>query len=172
MDKDLIEQYKQEMMNMYRISKPIPVQTTAIQNSPPNNSPNEPTTDGTGGLVAVVTTFRQLYPVPNARVTVFTGNIEDKQIVATDVTDQSGRTGVIRLDTPSKQLSQQADRNNLPYANYNMLVEADGYIDNIHLNIPVFSGVTSIQGSNMMLIETAGTDKDAQIFNEGIEYNL
>ena len=53
-----------------------------------------------------------------------------------------------------------------------MLVEADGYIDNIHLNIPVFSGVTSIQGSDMMLIETAGADKDAQIFNEGIDYNL
>lgn len=170
MDKSLIEQYKQEMMNMYRTGKTVPVQTNITET--PKNTTSQSTTDDTGGLVAVVTTFRRLYPVPNARVTVFTGNTEDKQVIATEVTDQSGRTGVIRLDTPSKELSQQADRNNLPYASYNMLVEADGYIDNIHLNIPVFSGVTSIQGSDMMLIETAGADKDAQIFNEEIDYNL
>lgn len=165
MDKRLIEEYKKQMLNMYKTGITIPVQTTVEKNE-------SSMADGIGGLVAIVTSLRRLYPVPNAKVTVFTGNIEDKQIVATDVTDSSGRTGVIRLNTPIKEQSQQADRNALPYASYNMLVEADGYIDNIHLNVPVFSGVVSLQGSDMMLIETAGVDKDAQIFNEEIDYNL
>lgn len=166
MDKSLIEQYKKEMLDMYKL-KAIPTQITATQTEVPIDS-----NDGKGGLVAIVTSLRRLYPVPNARVTVFTGNIEDKQVIATATTDQSGRSGVITLNTPPKEESQQADRNALPYASYNMLVEADGYIDNIHLNIPVFSGVTSLQSSDMMLLETAGVDKDAQIFNEGIDYNL
>ena len=165
MDKNLIEEYKRQMLNMYKAGKSLPVQTAVPQRE-------DSTSDGMGGLVAIVTSLRRLYPVPNARVTVFTGNMEDKQIVATDITDSSGRTGVIRLNTPPKEQSQQADRNALPYASYNMLVEADGYIDNIHINIPVFSGVVSLQSSDMMLIETAGVDKDAQIFNEGIDYNL
>ena len=164
MDKSVIEEYKNKMLNMYKTGKIIPAQVSVEK----ENSID----DGTGGLVAIVTSLRRLYPVANAKVTVFTGNIENKQIVATDITDSSGRTDVIRLSTPLKEQSQQADRNALPYSNYNMLVEADGYIDNIHLNIPVFSGVTSLQGSDMMLIETAGVDKDAQIFNEGIDYNL
>ena len=165
MDKSLIDEYKKRMLNMYKKGSAIPVQTE-VKNE------NKNIDDTTGGLVAIVTTFRQLYPVANAKVTVFTGNIEDKQVIATEVTDSSGRTGVIKLNAPPREESQQSDRNALPYASYNMLVEADGYIDNIHLNIPVFSGVTSLQGSNMMLIETAGVDKDAQIFDEGIDYNL
>ena len=55
---------------------------------------------------------------------------------------------------------------------YGMMVQADGYIDNVHLNIPVFSGVTSIQGSDMMLVETAGIDKGPQIFDELQQFTL
>ncbi len=175
MDRDLIEKYKNEMINLYRTGKTVSVQTVPMPTASmttPDAEAQTPVPDSKGGLVAIVTTLRRLYPVTNARVTVFSGNIEDKQIIATDTTDESGRTGIFTLDTPSKSQSQQADRNALPYASYNMLVEADGYIDNIHLNIPVFSGVTSLQGSDMMLIETAGADKDAQIFNEGIDYDL
>lgn len=171
MDRKIVEKYKNEMLNMYRTTRAVPTVT-----EPDMQIPTAPqvsvTDDSRGGLVAIVTTVRNLYPVPNARVTVFTGNIDDKQIVATDVTDSSGRTGIFNLKTPSRELSQQADRNALPYAVYNMMVEADGFIDNIHLNIPVFGGVTSLQRSDMILIETAGVDKDAQIFNEGERYDL
>ena len=171
MDRKIVEKYKNEMLSMYRATRAVPTVSEADMQAPVTPQASEED-DNTGGLVAIVTTIRNLYPVPNARVTVFTGNIEDKQVIATDVTDSSGRTGIFRLKTPSRQLSQQADRNALPYSVYNMMVEADGFIDNIHLNIPVFSGVTSLQRSDMILIETAGVDKDAQIFNEGERYDL
>jgi hypothetical protein len=53
-----------------------------------------------------------------------------------------------------------------------MLIEADGYIKNIHLNIPVFSNVTSLQQSNLILEETAGEDKGPKVFDEAQKYNL
>ena len=110
--------------------------------------------------------------MPNAKVTIFTGNADQMNIIDTAVTDQSGKTKVFTLPTPQKNLSLDSNNATIPYSKYNMLVTADGYIDNIHLNIPVFSGVTSIQRSNMLLRETAGVNKGAQIFNEENNYNL
>ena len=76
------------------------------------------------------------------------------------------------LPTPAKALSLEEDNQIIPYSSYNMSVEADGYIKNIHLNIPVFSGVTSLQQSNLILEETAGQDKGPQIFDESNNYDL
>jgi hypothetical protein len=53
-----------------------------------------------------------------------------------------------------------------------MEVKAEGYVDNVHINIPVFSGVTSLQRSNMMLLETAGADKSPQVFDESERFDL
>ena len=135
---------------------------------------NQPTDiqDGNGNLLATVTTVRTLYPVANAKVTVFSGDYRDMNVIDTAFTDQSGRTKVFSLPTPEKQLSLESANTVIPYAVYNMMVEADGYIDNIHLNIPVFSGVTSIQSSNLMLKETAGANMDVQIFDESQRYDL
>lgn len=173
MDKSLIEKYKAEMLRMHRSTR----SDSAEPDMPPlsqrtENDTAPQMTDGSGNLVAVVATLRSLYPVPNAQVTVFTGDYNDMNVLATDTTDQSGRTGVFVLPAPERMLSQSAGADSKPYASYNMLVRADGYIDNIHLNIPVFSGVTSLQRSNMMLRETAGENKGPQIFNEDEQYNL
>jgi len=165
MDKTLIEKYKAEMLEMYRSAKAVP--TVARPIATPPTLP-----DGTGGLLANVTTIRQLYPLANATVTVFTGDYENKTDIATATTDQSGKTEIFLLPTPDRALSQSAGATAKPYSTYNMLVRAEGYRDNIHLNIPVFSGVVSLQGSNMMLLETAGADKGPQIYDESLDFNL
>ena len=165
MDRDIIEKYKSEMLSMYKKTKkenirvaPVVAQTTEPQTS--------------GKLLAVVTTVRTLYPVPNAKVTVFTGDYKDMNVIDTALTDNSGRTREFVLSTPQKELSLESENTKIPYAVYNLMVEADGYVPNIHLNIPVFSGVTSIQGSNLMLKETAGANMDVQIFDEAEKYDL
>ena len=163
MNPDLIEKYKNEMLNIY--SKVKPTQTTTT-NIPKSENSSE------GYLLGVVTAVRSLYPVKNAKVTVFTGDYENMQVVDTSTTDQSGRTKVFALTTPEKALSLEEDNKIPPYSLYNMLVEADGYIKNIHLNIPVFSTVTSIQRSNLILKETAGENKNPQIFDEAQKYDL
>ena len=166
------------MVKMYKSVNAATVDTTA---QTPTQQPEEPTQQpqtptslnlNTGGLLGVVTSIRSLYPVNNAKVTIFTGDYPDMQIIDTDTTDQSGKTKIFTLPTPEKVLSLEEDNVTIPYSSYNMLIEADGYIKNIHLNIPVFSGVTSIQQSNLILSETAGQDKSPQIFDESQKYDL
>lgn len=178
MDQNLLEQYKKQMLDMYRKSlaktqTAIPVQTPSSPQTKPSAQPSVTQQDtGEGMLIGIVSTIRTLYPVPNAKVTIFTGSVDDKNIIATALTDQSGRTTPFVLPTPEKSLSLNQNNAIIPYAVYNMLIEADGYINNIHLNIPVFSGVTSLQRSNLMLKETAGVDKGPQIFDESEKYDL
>ncbi len=171
MEKDLIERYKNEMLKMYqRKAKVIPAvaepeQEAAVPLPPASNSEE-------GYLMAVVTAVRSLYFVPNAKVTVFTGGVDDMNVIATAVTDQNGRTEKIPLPAPAVSLSQSEDNSQPPYSLYNIMVEADGYLTNIHLNIPVFSSVTSRQLSNLLLLETAGVNKGPRIFDEMPNYNL
>ena len=157
MDKNLIEQYKKEMLDMYKASRYTPA--VAMTQSNTNARQNTELPDSSGQLIAIVTSLRGIYPVPNAKVTIFTGNYNDMQIIDSAITDESGRTRAFVLETPNKQISLESDNNAIPYASYNMEVKADGYVDNVHINIPVFSGVTSLQKSNMILLETAGEDK-------------
>jgi hypothetical protein len=173
-DREIIEKYKAEMLRMYaKTNKENVLEQKAAQVVSENIQPQQKITPQTNGnLLAVVTTVRTLYPVPNAKVTVFTGNYQNMKVVDYAFTDQSGRTKVFVLPAPSSALSLDEDNKQIPYVIYNMLIEADGYIDNIHLNIPVFSGVTSIQGSNMLLKETAGANMDVQIFDEAEKYDL
>lgn len=164
MDKNIIEQYKQEMLKMYSKTKAVPTVAEI--------SPQQPKDTSQGELIGLVTTIRSLYPVSGAKVTVFTGNPNEMTVIDSDFTDTSGRTKSFVLPTPDKNLSQFSGVSEKPYASYNMLVQADGYVDNIHLNIPVFSGITSLQSSNLMLAETAGVNKGPQIFDESQQFNL
>jgi len=170
LDKNLIEKYKSEMLKMYRTkTNAIPAQ--APQPEIPKTPP-QPQDAATGNLIGIATAVRALYPVKNARVTVFTGDYSNMNIIDTALTNESGRTKTFILPTPQKSLSLDETNTALPYALYNMLVEADGYIKNIHLNIPVFSTITSLQQSNLLLEETAGTDKSPQVFDESQKYDL
>lgn len=174
MDKNLIEKYKNEMRQMYK-SANAPIRSAVIEvptPAPQTETPTPPESSTTGGLLGIVTAIRSLYPVKNAKVTIFTGTYPDMQVVDSDFTDESGRTKIFVLETPEKALSLEEDNQIIPYSSYNMAVEADGYIKNIHLNIPVFSGVTSLQQSNLILEETAGQDKGPQIFDEANRYDL
>ncbi len=184
MDKDLIEKYKNEMRQMYQSVKPpiravaaeTPTPIPQIETTPPQNQTATPTpkteNTTTGGLLGIITAVRSLYPVKNAKVTIFKGDYDNMEVIDTDIANESGRTKIFTLPTPEKVLSLEEDNQTIPYATYNMLVESDGYIKNIHLNIPVFSGVTSLQQSNLILEETAGQDKKPQVFDESQTYDL
>ena len=162
MDKNLIESYKAQMMKMYK-SKFTPTMAEI---------PSQPTSQNTGKLIGVATQVKGLYFLPNTKVTVFKGDPQNMQVIATDFTDQNGKTKEFVLPTPPISLSEDKDNKVQPYALYNMMFEADGYLTNIHLNIPVFEGVTSRQTSNLLLLETAGVNKGPRIFDEIPNYNL
>lgn len=163
MDNNLMRKYKDEMLRMYRSSAP------EKKHAIPVNAASD--TDR-GYLIGIVTAVRSLYPVKNAKITIFTGDLENMNVIDSGLTDQSGRSKTFSLPTPESSISLDQNNTTIPYSLYNMAVEADGYIKNIHLNIPVFGTVTSLQQSNLLLEETAGENKSPQIFDEAQKYDL
>lgn len=157
MDRSLIEKYKNDMLKKYGSS--AAEETTAA-------APEK------GRLSANVTSVANIYPVRGARVTVFTGSPDSMTVLDSAVTDESGKTRIFLLDAPPKSLSMTSGAPALPYTLYNLLISADGFLDNIHLNIPVFSGIASVQRSDMLPKAVAGGRTDPIIFNEFSSFEL
>ncbi len=166
------QDYARELLEMYRANAvaatqpPLPTQENG-------SVPELQFEDGTGGIVVNVTTLGRLYPVKNALITVFTGESQNMTVVETDITDESGKTGVFNLKTPPAAESQQAESGGaLPYARYNISVRSDGYVEQIAMNVPVFSGIISVQSIDLLPMAAAGQNTSPQIIQEGNNYNL
>lgn len=178
------QDYADELLRMYRANA-IYAQSSIQINETAQTPPDMPLKaaeatdtqpifeDGTGGMQVNVTTLRRLYPVSGALVTVFTGAPASPTVIETDVTDESGKSGIFNLKTPPKSESQQAENGGaLPYAVYNVSVRSDGYVEQIAMNVPVFPGVISVQGIDLLPVSAAGQHTDPQIIQEGNNYNL
>lgn len=157
MDRSLIEKYKNDMLKKYGSSAAEKTTSAAPEK---------------GRLSANVTSVANIYPVRGARVTVFTGSPDSMTVLDSAVTDESGKTRDFLLDAPPKSLSMTSGAPALPYTLYNLLISADGFLDNIHLNIPVFSGIASVQRSDMLPKAVAGGRTDPIIFNEFSSFEL
>lgn len=166
------QDYANELLRMYREN------SRAISETPTEVLPSVaplPSVfeDGTGGIQVNVTTLGRLYPVKDALVTVFTGEPNNMTIIETDITDQSGKSGVFNLKTPPRIDSQQPQNDGInPFANYNISVKSDGYVQQIAMNVPVFSGIISIQSVDLLPISAAGKNTAPKIINQGEKYNL
>lgn len=224
MDKELIEKYKRELMEMYR-SSPAAKYAAAPQNNiseiqseetgrtniteepnradfteeperidmppirgafPPddgtgdqqgvyeegNPSLGEDASDPKGRLVTMVTAVANIYPIEGATVTVFTGPYENMTALDSDITDASGKTKVFELSAPPRSLSMDATPTESPFTLYNLMVEADGYTTNVHLNIPIFRGVTSLQRSNLLPLSASAGNKGPIIYDESTGFGL
>ena len=161
MDKKLIEKYKNEIIKTYAKRKDFTFEK--VKSAASGNIKAMPENDG--ALIVVVTAVRSLYPIENARVTVFSGENESREDIVTVLTDESGKTEPIYLSAPDKQLSLESENKLKPYSEYNIEVKAEGYVDSVFLNVPVFDGITSLQRANMLLLETAGEQKGPIIYN-------
>ncbi len=169
------QDYANELLKMYRENSATIVQAEPLSQPVEDRPLPKSTTfeDGTGGMQVNVTTLGRLYPVKSALVTVFTGEPNNMTVVETDITDESGKSGVFNLKTPPTAESQQAENGGaLPYARYNISVRSDGYVEQIAMNVPVFSGVISVQSIDLLPVAAAGQNTTPQIIQEGNDYNL
>ena len=158
----MIEKYRKEMLEKYGGTAPAEAAPAAAMNVNPTETDEKTASSEKGRLSAWVTSVANIYPVKNARVTV----------VAASSNDESGKTKEFLLDAPPKSLSMSSGAAALPYTLYNLRVSADGFLDNIHLNIPVFSGIASVQKSDMLPKAVAGGRTDPVIFNEFSSFEL
>ncbi len=97
-----------------------------------------------GKLRVVASTADSAYPVPGARVAVFTriGNKRHLNYLLT--TDESGETPVVTLPAPSVDLSQEAE-NVAPYALCDIEIFAYGFFRSEAEDVHIFPGITTRQ---------------------------
>ena len=113
-----------------------------------------------GKLYIVASAADSAYPVPDARVTVYTRIGDKMQLNYLLVTDESGMTPVVTLPAPPASLSQNPD-NPVPYAVCDIKIYAAGYFREEVRDVPVFAGVTSRQEFQMIPLPLA-VEEDAE----------
>ncbi len=96
---------------------------------------------GQGTLVVQVSLAKGAIPVEGARVIVSLGD----SVITDQLTDKNGRTPVLTLPAPSKELSQTPGGNIRPYSIYNVRISYPGYYVEEAINIPIFDNINSIQ---------------------------
>ncbi|MDE6657222.1 MAG: hypothetical protein K2J88_01415, partial [Oscillospiraceae bacterium] len=107
-----------------------------------------------GKIYIVASTADSAYPVPEARVTIYS-QIGDKTVLNYLLkTDESGLTPVVTLPAPPANLSQEPE-NLKPYATYNIKIYAGGYFREEAKDVPIFAGITSRQVFQMIPLPLA-----------------
>lgn len=106
----------------------------------------------------------QSFGIGSARVMVFIELPSGNVAVFDGLTDVDGITQTIRLPAPPRSLSQSPAPNGarLPYSVYSIYVEHPDFVREVFTNVPVFSGVESIQPVRM-LAKSAGLEEPAPI---------
>ena len=113
-----------------------------------------------GRLYVVASAADSAYPVPSARVTIYTKIGERLQLNYLLITDESGVTPTVTLPAPPASLSQDPD-NAFPYATCDIKIYASGYFREEARDVPIFAGVTSRQEFQMIPLPLA-VDEDTE----------
>ena len=112
------------------------------------NNQISPEYTSSGSMIISVYTAGGALPVSNALVTITGSEKETSGVISVLYTDQSGNTPKITLPAPPKNMSESPGAKK-PYATYNVDVDKDGFFPKRFINVPIFSGVTSVQPVNL-----------------------
>ena len=104
-----------------------------------------------GSVIVRVFTSDAYIPIPNAPV-VFTQVKPNgtQSLLAVRLTDLSGLTSAVMIDTPNESQSQTPGLSANPYALLNITVSYPGYQSVLAEDVEVFSGVETIQNIRMI----------------------
>jgi hypothetical protein len=157
---------------------PVPLQIAAAA-EPAEKPFEEPTAEpgpllpdsrqedtGYGTLIVQAVTADGALPVAGATVVVSRMIDGRKTLQGYDTTDSSGRTGVFTLAAPSASLSQSPG-NPSPYAAYIISVQAEGFGSAEFRNVPIFTGIQSVQQAVLLPVPEFGGAEDTPVIDEG-----
>ncbi len=114
--------------------------------------------EATGTLQINVTSDIGLIPIQNAEITIsYTGTPED--VLERLETDSSGQAQEVSLSAPPLSYSLNPD-SPMPYSEYNVTVEAQGYEPVMISGVEVLPDVTAVQDIRMTPTETAGNEEE------------
>ena len=106
--------------------------------------------DSIGYIQANVRTGDESSPVEGATVSVTAVVDGQRLIIASGLTDMNGTTPKFAVPVPDIEHSQSHDSHIRPYSLYDVAVSAEGFFTARSVDVPVFSGITSVQNFNMI----------------------
>lgn len=107
------------------------------------------------------------FAVPSARVMVFLPLDSGNVTLYDGITDISGSSERIILPAPPRSLSESPNNGNiLPYSAYTVYIEHPSYVRALFNNVPVFSGIESVQPVQMLAKVEGLSEPDPIIVNE------
>lgn len=91
-------------------------------------------------------------PIAGAEVRIVGGEEGNSLVAKSLITDSDGITVPVKLPTPKRSYSLEPDEPELPYALYDVSVNADGYYSKRITGVTIFSGINAILPINMIPI--------------------
>ncbi|MBQ9117556.1 MAG: hypothetical protein IJY04_11090 [Clostridia bacterium] len=125
-----------------------------------------------GYLTVRVSTAGGAIPLENAAVNIRGGDVDDSDVIYALTTNSDGITPTVSLATPPRSASEAPQNTSPAYAVYNVDVFLDGYAPAFFHNVPVFSGINSVQPAILRPIIENGTQHSAQHVTETPIYEL
>ena len=121
-----------------------------------------------GYLTVRVSTAGGAIPLSGAAVNIRGGDVDDSSIIYALVTDRDGLTPTVALDAPPRSASQTPQTTAPAYAVYNVDVYAEGYVPAFFNNVPIFSGINSVQPAVLLpFIENETTERSVNVTETG-----
>ncbi len=89
-------------------------------------------------------------------------------LIASGIADNSGTAPLFEVPVPDLSYSQEPFSETRPYSLYDISVTAKGFFNARSVDVPVFSGITSIQNFNMIPVPLMmkETDETLTIYNQ------
>lgn len=109
------------------------------------------------------------FGIGSARVMIFVELPSGNVAVFDGLTDNDGVTQSVRLPAPPREIAQspQTGANaRLPYTVYSVYVEHPGFVRSVFSNVPVFSGVESIQPVRMLPKSAGAAEPEPIVVDE------
>lgn len=126
-------------------SKPFSDISDALEPRYSGETDEAPDESGTGYIKAEVTTGGGAVPIENAVVLITKKDGGKTYLLKMLITDESGSTETVALPAPSASFSETPSPEEKPFADYYISAYAEGFYAENDMEVPVFSGVKSIQ---------------------------
>lgn len=136
------------------------------QNNPQNFQRGTVASDEVGYLTVRVSTAGGAIPLERASVHVRSSDLSQENVIYSLITNSDGLTPTVSLPTPPRSAGIVPQDTVVPYAVYNVDVYADGYVPALFTNVPVFPGITSVQGAILLPQMEGSQINGARIVNE------
>ena len=95
-----------------------------------------------------------------------------RMIIASGVTDESGVSPKFSLPVPDLVYSQLPDPDERPYNLFDVSVSAEGFFHARSVDVPVFSGITSVQNFNLIPVPLMMKSSDETVTYYNAEPNF